>query len=476
MTSRELLESISVIVAVDGKLADEEKKYLLSVARQLGVSKDEVGQIFDKVRAGRGVIATPRSIEDQVDLCAHLVKAAASDGEISVNERRILNDIWERFGVGGIVAPNEARATAKLTERNRRTEMTEKSVIQKSKGIRIFWPIVMLIAIITAWLYVVRMETPVPSELPAPPEINVDSQDSASRQKFYAEEIKPLLASTQEQNEAAVARCVKRIEESIDKYRKGVDPFVEELTSWGTRWQVMKRMPVDWWRKETQVDDYVRQLFEKHVMKEGKLEEDLTVALAALKEDLDANGNSLLISAKASAQTSDMPSVKLPEYAQYSALVQKQMKAFSTGRGQDSVRSAIASLIAGEAAGMVATQIVVQVISRFGTELAVAGAVGATGAAGGVGAAGGSTLGPVGTAVGMGVGLVVGIVADWWVTDGFKEKLTTDLNGYLSKMEASVIDGTGESEGIKSALGNVCNDIYNAQQLAMHECVVGSVQ
>lgn len=334
----------------------------------------------------------------------------------------------------------------------------------------------MLTAIVVVWLYVVRIETPVPSELPAPPEISEDSQDSASRQRFYTEEIKPLLASTQKQNEEAIARCVTRIEKSIDKYREGVDPFVEELTSWGTRWQVMKRMPVDWWRKETHVDDYVKQLFEKHVLKEGKLEEDLTVALAALKEDLSANGNSLLISAKASAQTSDMPSVNLPEYSQYSVMVQKQMQAFSTGRGQDSVRSAIASLIAGEAASMVSTQIVVQVITRFGTELAVAGAAGATGAAGGAGAAGGSTLGPVGTAVGLGVGLVVGIVADWWITDGFKEKLTTDLNGYLSAMKASVIDGTEKNNGIKNALEKVCNDIDNAQQLAMHECVVGSVQ
>ena len=476
MTSRELLESISVIVAVDGKLADEEKKYLLSVARQLGVSQDEVGQIFDKVRKGRGVIATPRSIEDQVDLYAHLVKAAASDGDISVNERRILNDIGERFGVGGIDSPNDRLAIAKPMERNRRSESTGKRDDQKAKGIRVFWPIVMLTAIVVAWLYVVRIETPVPSELPAPPEVSVDSPNSASRQKFYAEEIKPLLASTQRQNEEAVARCVKRIEESIDKYRRGVEPFVEELTSWGTRWQVMKRMPVDWWRKETQVDDYVKQLFEKYVMKEGKLEEDLTVALAALKEDLDANGNSLLISAKSSAQTSNMPTVKLPEYSQYSVLVQKQMQAFSTGRGQDTVRNAIASLIAGEAAGIVATQIVVQVISRFGIELAVTGAAGATVAATGTGAAGGSTLGPVGTAVGMGVGLVVGVVADWWVTAEFKEKLTTELNGYLSKMEASVIDGTGENEGIKIALGKVCNDIHNAQQLAMHECIVGSVQ
>jgi tellurite resistance protein len=99
MTARELLESISVIIAVDGKLADEEKQYLFSVAKQLGVSKGDLNSVFDKVREGRGVVANPKSAKDQADLYAHLVTAAASDGEISTKERRILNDVGEHFGI-----------------------------------------------------------------------------------------------------------------------------------------------------------------------------------------------------------------------------------------------------------------------------------------------------------------------------------------------------------------------------------------
>lgn len=99
MTSRELLESISVIVAADGKLAVEEKQYLYDVAKKFRVSKKELNDIFDKVRLGKGIISTPHSKEDQIELYDHLMAAAVADGDISQEEEAILDRLIEKFGI-----------------------------------------------------------------------------------------------------------------------------------------------------------------------------------------------------------------------------------------------------------------------------------------------------------------------------------------------------------------------------------------
>jgi hypothetical protein len=102
----------------------------------------------------------------------------------------------------------------------------------------------------------------------------------------------------------------------------------------------------------------------------------------------------------------------------------------------------------------VTSRVVVAILSRVGTQIAAetVAAGGATAAGAAAGGGGGSFAGPAGTVIGVGVGIAVGAAIDWWMSARFEEKMTLQLNGFFDSVGRRLMEGTGQSPGLRVAL------------------------
>lgn len=330
-------------------------------------------------------------------------------------------------------------------------------------------PVAILVVSIVAWFVVARTQTAVPP-VPQPPPVEVNRT-----KEFYDSTLQPLVDENRQANLAAVERCLTRIGDSFTKYRNGIKPFSDDITSMGTRFGILRRMPANWWYEDGRIQKYVQAKFETHIFGEKQLNDDLTSALASLRDEIHANRNQLLASVKLAVSDSDFPNLTIPDYKAFDEQVNQLLVEFSSNRAKDSVYHGIATLVTSEVAAIVVTQIITRVVTAIGTSAAASAAAGGGATAGGAaaGAGGGSFGGPVGTAIGLGVGLVVGILVDWWMTDNFKATLETDLKKYLTDLHDGIIEGVNGQPGLRTSLQNFCADYNNAQDATFRQMLLG---
>lgn len=329
-------------------------------------------------------------------------------------------------------------------------------------------PVAILIVSIVAWFIIARTQTPVPPVL-APPQ-----PEMKRKQAFHTSRIAPLMLENQDANRQAVERCLARIDDAFTTYRKGIVPFSEDLTSLGTRFHILTRMPLDWWYDDSRIQQYVQSKFEKHIFGERQLNDDLTSALAAFRDELHANRRELLASVKLAVSESDFPEWAFPDDEGFDEQVGQLLIAFASTRAKDAVYHGIATMVTSEVAVYAVTQIITRVATSIGTR-AAASAAAAGAAAGGAaaGAGGGSLGGPVGTTIGLGVGFVVGVFVDWWMTADFKATLKRDLHQYLTKLRDGIVEGAGGRPGLRHTLGHVCDDVNHAQRTTIRRALLG---
>lgn len=338
----------------------------------------------------------------------------------------------------------------------------------------ILLPTVLLIGAVAAWAIVVSRETPPPTPPPSPPGVSIDP-GTAIREQFYSQEIEPLLKSTERANRLATERAIQRIGDTFNRYRHGIRPFTEDITSIGTRFGILRRMPADWWHEDQRINAYIQEKFEKHLFSEQQFQRDIAGILDSLKDDLEANTNRLLAGIRSSIERHDLPQIQVPDYQKYDKEVRTIVLEFSGDRAKDSFYQGIATLVLAEVATITAHQIVVRVLVSVGTSAATSAAASGGAAAGGAAAGGatGTLAGPVGTAIGVGVGLVVGVIVDWWMTDHFIERLTNDLTDYINQLEAGLLDGTKSDAGLKKTLERFVEDFNFAQSTVAHKAIAG---
>ena len=334
-------------------------------------------------------------------------------------------------------------------------------------------------------------ETPdVPtSQLPDPATPQPEPVDrSIQRAVFYDEHVEPRIAETDKLNREAAERCIQRVREMMKQYRGGIEPFVDDLTSLTTRLGIVKRMPGDWWNKDDRVQAFVGEKFERYIFSEQKLMSDITRILGDFKSEVDANQRRMLIQVKSAMGTADMPEVQAEEYEPFFEAVAQQLENYSANQGTASVQNAIVVFVISEAAGTMAGRaIVIGLLARFGTTAAVSTAAGATATAGttAAGTGTGALGGPIGAAVGFGVGMAVGLVIDWWMTEKFESKMTTQMNQYVDTLEDAILNGgtsqvnqlTPEatspgSNGLIEALPTVCDRLKDAYRERFYEKIV----
>lgn len=330
-------------------------------------------------------------------------------------------------------------------------------------------PGAILVVSIVAWFIVTRTQTSVPP-IPDPPPVEVNRT-----KEFLESTLQPLVDENQLANLVAVERCLTRIDDSFTKYRKGIKPFSDDITSMGTRFGILTRMPANWWYEDGRIQQYVQAKFESHIFGEKQLNDDLTLALTSLRDEIQANRSELLASVKLAISESDFPNLAIPDYKAFDQQVNRLLVEFSSNRARDSVYHGIATMVTSEVAAIVVTQIITRVVTAIGTSAATSAAAGGGATAGGAaaGAGGGSLGGPVGTAIGLGVGLVVGILVDWWMTENFKATLEADLNKYLTDLRNGIVDGVNGEPGLRNALESFCADYNNAQSSTFHQMLLG---
>ena len=195
------------------------------------------------------------------------------------------------------------------------------------------------------------------------------------RAVFFDNQVEPRIAEADKLNREAANRCVQRIVSTMNGYRRGIDPFVSDLTSMSTRFGIVKRMPVGWWKKDQRVEKFVKNKFEKHLFSERKLMQDIAAILNDFKVDIDSNQKRMLISVKSALVAADLPEVQAEEYEPFFEAVAQQLQRHSAAQGTASVHNALGAFVLGEVGFFAGRSIVTGLIARFGTG-AVSGAAG----------------------------------------------------------------------------------------------------
>jgi hypothetical protein len=310
-----------------------------------------------------------------------------------------------------------------------------------------------------------------------------------SRTEFYNRDFVPLLDKANEQNLKCADKAVDRLHEVFDRFRSGIPDFADDVTSWGTRFGMLRRLTQDkwnnYWKAEAdpdseEVKEYMLGKFQAHIMSQGSLQQGVDSALAQFKDDVTANRNLLLREMKLALSTSDVKlDFSTPDFEAFQRDFDEHIARRVAGLATASVENAVVSFAASSAAAIAVEQLVPQILRILASEAVSAGLEAA--AAGGSSMAGGGALGgaagwlggPAGAAIGVGAGLALGAIVDWWLTDEFKAKLTQELTRYLNNLERSMIDGVAAEgdrparTGLRATLRSAVDTVHTIQSQAV---------
>lgn len=311
-----------------------------------------------------------------------------------------------------------------------KNSLNEKSCeyVEQSLWRRIIWSVITLILATGGLLFIYLSDSAAP-EAPSLQDLQ-SAQGLAERSLFYDKNIYPLVEVTARDNNDAVERAIQRTEETFNNYRRGFAPFADDIASMGTRFEIMSRMPLDFWDGNDRVKSYIAEKFESHLFDEEKFRHDIASILSAFYEDIEANQNRLYAQSKVVIDSNDTIDFYLLDYQTYIKNVQLRLQDFIGQRGQESVYNGLGTLAFSEIAGLAAAQLTAQLGGRFATM------------------GSGSIIGPIG----LGVGLVVAVAVDWYMTDRFKIRLIEDMEKYLNSALNILVEGDGVSPGLEESL------------------------
>lgn len=330
------------------------------------------------------------------------------------------------------------------------------------KSVRL--PLILLISALSVWLMISMMQRLPPL-----------SQEETMHDEFYNEELSPIIKHNERKNQLAAERAIERINEVFDNYRNGIHPFAEDITSYGTRFGILRRIPGDWWYENEQVAAFVLEKFEEHLFSEEQFYQEISEALLALREDLEANTNRLLVSAISTHEFNHISNMGLADLEYFNNEVISKILYASKDQARSSLYYGVATLALSELAAITAQQVVSKTLSSYRNKAisSTASVSGATATSTTAGSTIGAPAGPAGIAIGIGVGLVVGIIIDWWMTDRFKEKIRNDLDAYLHEMEADVMKGSHDDPGLESVIRQFVDDLSFSQAIVLRRELIG---
>lgn len=326
------------------------------------------------------------------------------------------------------------------------------------------------------------------AQCPTLPDLFLTGESDKQITSSFDPEILSALAAYDARNKAAVEDAVTRISDGIDDFRNGIKPFVEDITSWTTRFGVVWRIGGDYldeWfgapAERSETSAYVSERFERHLFSERKLELLLASALGQFRDDLAASRNMLHAKVKAAWKKRDS-AIREPNRENIAREVNVSVTAASTKMATDSVSVAALSFLGGflieEVAETIARAVLERALSQMATSavLKAASAGGTTVTLTAGGGATGSPAGPLGSAVGMTVGVLSGIIADWYLTELLEEKLASECNEMISGVASQVLFGTGKAPGVKRILVDSIAILKDAEEKALRKALLEVAQ
>lgn len=296
---------------------------------------------------------------------------------------------------------------------------------------------------------------------------------------FIRSEVNPALDAYATRNKAAVDSAVTRISNGLEAYKKGIKPFVEDITSWGTRFGVTKRLGNDlgekWWgdpANATEVNKYVTKKFERLLFSEADLYVLVSTSLKQFRGDITASQNKLHADVKTAWDKTGHEAHEL-NLAQLTQQANANMAAASSKMAKDSAIVGVCAFFGGCVLEDATTTLVRSIIARVATSIATSSAT-TTASGGGVtattttaGGEAGAVGGPGGALIGAGVGLVVGIVADWWMTGKLESKLTSECGTMIDDIRLKILVGRLIEPGLMPTLTSAIGISRNAEEQAI---------
>jgi len=334
-----------------------------------------------------------------------------------------------------------------------------------------------LIGCILLGAYVLSRPAPDPPTIPVNPRPELDSDTSANfdaRNAFYQDAVDPRIKSATEANEAAAKRCIERIENKIEGYRTGVDPFVADINSWGSRLRVVKRLGSDWWYEKNDVAAFVGTKVSTHLFDDKRIQADISTALKQFREEVQANENTMLIQIRAAVTASGQISIPEQNFNDFAKLIDEELKQYANTLAVDSLQRAVLievlSGVGGAAAAQVVRLVAVKVASMLAaTATSAGGTTAVTTVAGG---AGGTAVGPWGTAAGVVGGLVIGLAIDWWMAESYAAELSDQLNKTIDQVKLGAVQGADGKDGLKVTLDEACAQLRRSYEETLYQQIV----
>lgn len=89
MSNLELFHSLVNLAAVDNRFTDEEIQFLAERAEKWNISSDEFETALAGISTGELEVKIPDSFEDRVIMLKEMVRLMAVDGELAETEKRL---------------------------------------------------------------------------------------------------------------------------------------------------------------------------------------------------------------------------------------------------------------------------------------------------------------------------------------------------------------------------------------------------
>lgn len=91
------LNNVMLIIAADGVFKDEEIDFTRKLAKKLGYDNEKLAGMYDLAKNNQLTIRLPESRKGALKVYEMMLKAAAADGNISAEEKLVLDDIQKRI-------------------------------------------------------------------------------------------------------------------------------------------------------------------------------------------------------------------------------------------------------------------------------------------------------------------------------------------------------------------------------------------
>ncbi len=99
MNSDHIIQSVVCMLAIDGRIDDQERVFLQQLQQRLGIPAKALNQALQQAKLGKGRVKLPEGPTEQQRVFEVLVHAALADGTVTPEERKILDAVGTKIGL-----------------------------------------------------------------------------------------------------------------------------------------------------------------------------------------------------------------------------------------------------------------------------------------------------------------------------------------------------------------------------------------